>query len=534
MFTSKNGFSLKLLCALTLSTLVTGCAQFPRTLSEPSVISNTASSVKSAMEETAASELDIEAGFSREGLFMVRQSGDLGIVPARIVKNVTITESGVFDALRLIAKDAGLTLNIEGGINGSERFGSTSAFDVNGQLKDVLEELSESMGFFYSIRRNTLHIQQDQQFVIELPPALNEDNAGELTNTLQYLGAKDPYIDRMSRSLVFKTNRKSLVKIEAYLKKIRETRSLIVYDVNVFQVDLKDNSDTGIKWNSLGWTGTPISSVTGSGGTTGGGLAGAVGRAVTATNTLNGMGLVLSGTHFSIDSLITFLQTQGNVKAVARPRLAMISGTKGMLRVGQVTTFVSKVGSNSSSTVNQVTTETKDLRTGLELGLFGDFSDNTVYTRVGLSISEITRFEKVEALGTSFTLPQTADRELSTVIRARPGDMILLGGITIEKDSLSTNGGVAGTGKSKEVVRSELVLTLKARVINFLGKDTNTAAQDARLNNGPSKLLGVELKEGDDSLKLASPTTGELTGARKPLVVFNSGSFSELKKTNSN
>ncbi|MFD2274166.1 hypothetical protein ACFS07_32685 [Undibacterium arcticum] len=52
-----------------------------------------------------------------------------------------------------------------------------------------------------------------------MPPALSEDNASGLTNTLQYLGAKDTYIDRMNRSLVFKTNRKSLAKIEGYLQK---------------------------------------------------------------------------------------------------------------------------------------------------------------------------------------------------------------------------------------------------------------------------------------------------------------------------
>ncbi|MFD2274165.1 hypothetical protein ACFS07_32680 [Undibacterium arcticum] len=137
-----------------------------------------------------------------------------------------------------------------------------------------------------------------------------------------------------------------------------------------FQVDLKDNSDTGIQWNKLGWSGTPgalngVSNVSGAGnGATGTSntVADVIGNAITATKSSLGMGLVLSSARFSIDSLINFLQTQGSVKAISRPRLAVISGTKGTLRVGQVTTFISKVGTNFSTSVNQVTTETKDLK----------------------------------------------------------------------------------------------------------------------------------------------------------------------------
>lgn len=490
-----------LICAAAVALVaLSGCAQFPRAMTEPSIATSTAGSIDAAMAEKSNDTFDVDAGYVSDAVFMLRQSTDVGIIPDRQVKSITITESGVFDALRLIGKDAGLSLNVEGGINGSERYGSNSAFNIHGSLKNVLEELSETMGFFYSVRRNTLFIEQEQQFVIELPPALNEDNTADLTNTLQFLGAKDAYVDRISRSLVFKTNRKALPKIEAYMQKIRDTRSLIVYDVNIFQVDLKDNLDTGIQWNKLGWNGTPISSqanTIGVGSSAGGvgaeGAAAVVGKALTATKSLVGMGLVLSGTHFSIDSLISFLQTQGSVKAVSRPRLAIISGTKGMLRVGQVTTFVSKVGTNFSTSVNQVTTETRDLKTGMELGLFGDYSDNTVYTRVGLVISEITRLDRVEALGTSFTLPQIADRELNTIVRARPGDMILLGGITMERDSSSANGGIGGFGKSKEITRSELVLTLKARIVNFRGKERtlSDSGDIARPKSGPL-LVGVD------------------------------------------
>jgi MSHA biogenesis protein MshL len=464
------------LCALLA---LSGCASFPRPFASPKAAALAAPETRTVDDSGTSASADIDAGFGVDDLFMLRPLADSGALPNLRLNSLSVTESGVYDALRLVLKDTGIMLNIEGGSKGSERFGPVSAFQVKGSLTEVLDTLSETIGFFYSYRKNTLFIQQEQQFVVELPPALSEDNAAGLTNTLQFLGAHDPYIDRLNRSLVFRTNRPSLAKIETYLRKIRDTRSLIIYDVNIFQVDLKDNSDTGIQWNRLGWAGTPGVAATppGTGFTTGttttagtATTAAAIGNAATGTLSGLGLGLVLSSSRFSVDMLINFLQTQGNVKALSRPRLAVISGTKGSLRVGQSTTYVSKVGTNFSTSLNQVTTETRDLKTGLELALFGDVSDNTVYTRIGLSISEIVSLNRFTALGTDLTLPTTADREINTVIRARPGDMILLGGITINRDATDVRRGVTQNGTSDSVTRSELVLALKAKIVNFRGK----------------------------------------------------------------
>jgi MSHA biogenesis protein MshL len=467
--------------ALALLMGLNGCASFSRPLAHPKDAAINAPETRTIDDAGNDASLDIDAGFGSDDMFLLKPIIDSARLPNITLRGISVTESGVYDALRLVLKDTGIALNIEGGSKGSERFGPVSAFDVKGNLTEVLDNLSESIGFFYQYRKNTLFIQPEQQFVVELPPALSEDNAAGLTNTLQFLGAKDPYIDRLNHSLVFRTNRPSLAKIESYLQKIRETRSLIIYDVNIFQVDLKDNSDTGIQWNKLAWAGTPglaanpasaattVNPVV-AGGTTASTAAQNIGNAVSGGIAGLGLGLVLSSSRFSVDMLINFLQTQGNVKAISRPRLAVISGTKGSLRVGQSTTYVSKVGTNFSTSVNQVTTETRDLKTGLDLALFGDFSDNTVYTRIGLSISEIVSLNKFTALGTDLTLPTTADREINTVIRARPGDMILLGGITINRDASDIRRGLSQNGSSDTVTRSELVLALKSKVVYFRSK----------------------------------------------------------------
>lgn len=492
--------------ALLVAATLGGCsATFPRQSMEPATVTRNDPAVQTVVDGGNETTMDLDAGFNTEDVFMLRPAEEVGVVPDRQVKPIHVTESGVYDALTLIARDAGLSLNIEGGPKSSERFGAAAVFDLKGSLKDVLETLADSMGIFYSVRNNTLFLQQEQQFIVELPPALSEDNAAGLANTLQHLGAKEPYVDRLNRSLVFKTNRKALARIENYLQKVRENRALIVYSIDIFQVDLKDNSNIGISWNKLAYNrhGLPTAAPVQTGGasspamgTTAGAqtataaAATAVGTTVSATANALGMNLILSSSRLTIDSLIDFLQTQGNVKAISRPRLSVITGSKGALRVGQSTTYVSKIGTNFSTSLNQVTTETRDLRTGLELALYGDYSDNTVYTKLKMSLSEIVRFNKFTALGIDLVLPDAADREIENVIRSRPGDLVLLGGITTDRETRNDNRGISENSVTKEVVRSELVLALRSKVVFFKGKKQSAHAPAAVDAINPTRAAG--------------------------------------------
>lgn len=472
----------------------------------PTTVTRDDTTVQTVVDGGNETTMELDAGFNAEDVFMLRPMDEDGVVPDRQVKPIHVTESGVYDALTLIARDAGLSLNIEGGPKTSERFGAAAVFDLKGSLKEVLETLADSMGIFYSVRKNTLFLQQEQQYIVELPPALSEDNAAGLANTLQHLGAKDPYIDRLNRSLVFKTNRKSLSRIESYLQKVRDNRALIVYSIDIFQVELKDNSNIGISWNKLAYNRrglpptTPTQTPAASGASIGTGSAAqdttaaavttAIGTTVSATANALGMNLILSSSKLTIDSLIDFLQTQGNVKAISRPRLSIITGSKGALRVGQSTTYVSKIGTNFSTSLNQVTTETRDLRTGLELALYGDYSDNTVYTKLKMSLSEIVRFNKFTALGIDLVLPDAADREIENVIRSRPGDLVLLGGITTDRETRTDNRGISENGGTKEVVRSELVLALRSKVVFFKGKKQSAPAPAAVGSISPARAVG--------------------------------------------
>lgn len=408
--------------------------------------------------------------------FWVRPTVSHGQLPEVQVHGLSVTESGLFDVLQLILANTNMPLSFEGGPETASRYGVVTLNNLSGPFDQVMNKLGEIMGFFWSVSESgVLRIMPEQQFVVTMPPSLAEDSMAGVTNTLQYLGAQDVYLDRINRSLVFRANRKALKNIESYMARMRATRSLIVYDVDVLQVDLNDSSNMGIRWE-LFQSGQGLNA----------GLDAPIrGASSTATTlgqvarTSTGLESLIFGRNFSTDVLIDFLKTQGDVRTLSQPKLGLMNGTNGMIRVGQSTTFVSRVGSQIINGVSQSTADTQALRTGLEVSLTGEVNEATIYTRIGISITELLALRPFTALGVNLNLPEVADRELNTQVRCRPGDTILLGGITVARTQDDYSSGAAINSKSKVTKQTELVITIRPRLLTF-GRPEVTATQSAK------------------------------------------------------
>jgi MSHA biogenesis protein MshL len=272
--------------------------------------------------------------------FWVRPQLSEGELPNRIVENLSVTERGLFDVLQIIFANTNMPLSFEGGADAASRYGVVSLNNLSGSLSDVMNKLGEIMGFFWTVTDSgVLRIMPEQQFVVTMPPVLNEDSMAGITNTMQYLGARDVYLDRINRSLVFRANRRALADIQHYLERARATRSLIVYDMNVLQVDLNDTSNMGIRWE-LYKAGGGINAAPDSGLV---GAASTADRVTQISRTASGIETLIFGENFSTNFLIDFLKSQGDVKTLSQPKIGLMNGTNGNIRVGQSTTFVSRV-----------------------------------------------------------------------------------------------------------------------------------------------------------------------------------------------
>lgn len=461
-------------CVATLS----ACALAPREDARRDIPAELLAVKAVGADPSAAATLDVSTDMLGESPFwlypVVRKANQR--LPNKAIQNVHLTEVSLYDGMRLLLDGTGVALSFEGGQMQAARYQSVVINDLSGNLPDVVERLSKSFGFFYHLDDGVLYINQEEVFAVELPPILNDDSLAHLSNALQYLGAKDVYLDRANRALNFKTSRARLDYIKQYVNRIRETRSMIIYDLYVYQVDLTDGNQTGIEWNKFKLNASPGGNaldLSASGGQ------GAIG---TDAASAFGVGLTYNSSQFSLDVLMKFLKTQGTVKTVSQPRIAIMSGSRGKLRMGQSTRYVSKVGTNTGTALNQTTVETSDLQTGLDMSVYGDLHDGTVYTKLSLALTNLIQFNRFTALGTDLTLPQTADREYRSNVRALPGDTILLGGLIEERDSLNISGmplaerAVALGNKRHELSKSELVLVLKAKVVSFSKKTLAKAA----------------------------------------------------------
>ncbi|MES2261602.1 MAG: hypothetical protein V4724_24045 [Pseudomonadota bacterium] len=462
--------SIRLCIAFLCVLILGGCGLAPRNIDQRDV-SDELTSLKTAIggDQNGAAVLNVNAELVGESPFwlypITRESKQR--LPDKPVSNLHMSEISLYDGLRLLLDQTGIALSFEGGQLQGSRYQTVMINDLSGNLPDVVEKLSKAFGFFYRLEDNVLYVTLEEFYAVELPPILNDDSLAYLTNALQYLGAKDVYLDRANRALNFKSSRTRLDHIQQYVNRIRDTRSMLIYDLYVYQVDLTDGNQTGIEWNkfklNMHQSGPPLDlSVNGGQGITGSDVANAF-----------GVGLVYNSSRFSLDVLMKFLKTQGTVKTVSQPRIAIMSGSRGKLRMGQSTRYVSKVGTNTGTALSQTTVETSDLQTGLDMSVYGDLHDGTVYTKLSLALTNLIQFNRFTALGTDLTLPQTADREYRSTVRALPGDTILLGGLIEERDTLNISGlpvsekAVALGNRSQEKSKSELVLVLKTKVVSF-------------------------------------------------------------------
>jgi hypothetical protein len=474
-------------------TFVAGCQPWSRVTRDAN-LPGSVERLRTTTDILDVAEVELPVESTTDVEFLLRGMEDSEPLPDIRLRNVSVTESGLLDAMNLIAASANLSLSIEGGARGLERYGAAAVFRVSGTLTEVMQQLSEGMGFFYSVRNRMLVISPEQQFMLQTPPALTEDNLAGFANNLQMLGARDTYLDRLNSTVTFRANRTSLRTIETYVRQLRAARSMLIYEVHVYQVDLTDDTKSGINWNRFGWTeDSVIRDATGggsSGGNTGGSQSpptgdvfspfGAANRAATLVREGDfGIGAVFSGPNFNAQILLNFLRSQGTVRVVSQPRIGMMSGSRGSLQVTGNNTYVAKVGTNIGNNLNQVTVETETLRTGFELTLFGVEREGVIFTDINLSISELLRFTAFTALGTELQLPQTSSRDVTTNVAARPGDVILLAGISVARDNSDITNAVGGNSKETQTQRGELVIAMRPKVVRFVKRPIGAAAAGA-------------------------------------------------------
>ena len=180
---------------------------------------------------------------------------------------------------------------------------------------------------------------------------------------------------------------------------------------------------------------------------------------------------------------IELLKTQGNVQVLSSPRVATMNNQKAIIKVGSDEFFVTDISTNNISTTTTTTLqpdiELTPFFSGIALDVTPQISqEGDVTLHVHPSISEVVDQQTTVTLGNltqELPLALSTVRESDSIVRARSGQVIVIGGLmqeTINDQDAKTPllGDLPGVGKlfthqKNASVKSELVILLKPIVV---------------------------------------------------------------------
>ncbi|MBL4940386.1 MAG: pilus (MSHA type) biogenesis protein MshL [Colwellia sp.] len=259
----------------------------------------------------------------------------------------------------------------------------------------------------------------------------------------------------------------------------------VIIEAKIMEVTLNDDYQQGVHWNEvLGSLGDADFSFSTSGNISGNPISSNIGGATSIS---------FSGPDFS--GVIDLLQTQGNVQVLSSPRITVTNNQKAVIKVGEDEYFVTDVSSTVTTGTATTTTPEVELTpffSGIALDVTPQIAqDGSVILHVHPSVTLTAEQNKtIQIGGDELILPlaQSRVRESDTIIRARSGEIVVIGGLietySIDQESKTPLlGDIPLLGNlfksvSKTTQKRELVILLKPTVI---GQDTwKNQLQDAR------------------------------------------------------
>jgi MSHA type pilus biogenesis protein MshL len=354
--------------------------------------------------------------------------------------------------------------NISGaGMSGSVRSGGT----VDSKALDFWGSLETSL--------NSIMDKKDTPAALK---AKEDDTKATTVRSTETKVQQGIVINRLTGTIMVTSSRKNLEKIQQYLDIVRQVLSRqVMIEARIIEVMLSDDMSYGIDWSFL-------SNFNGGMLTSGfGGLAGSTLKS--ASTAASGAGNFQVGvSKGNFQGLLTALKTQGDIKTLSNPKINVMNGHPSILTVGTNTSFISKVTTTTTSTAagNSISfsPEMTSVLSGMIIGIVPFISEKgDISLNITPITSDLTNLTD-KTFGTAgnqvtITIPTVALREMTTTVKMRDGQIVIIGGLISSNDSTNKEKvpiigdlpyiGTFFTRMSKKKSRSELVLLLSPHIV---------------------------------------------------------------------
>ncbi len=413
---------------------------------------------KEAINEKSDSVIYLPLG---SDVLVPKTSTGVGL-PTEEVGPFELRSETVAGALQLILADYEVSMAFES----DEAFKRTiTVANLRGPLDRVVKRVCSLADLYCSYDDGLLVVKDTQTFTVTVPPVGGDvDILQSLATGVKAITGTDPITESSTRTIIYEATNRNAELVDRYFQRVRASTALIVFEVYIWEVSLNSGNSTGVDWQGIDSFGKYNAGIDISGG-------------AGANYTPISIGLPTMGdVSFGSNDVFEFISTFGAVKTISQPQITVLSGAQASLRAADTVNYVSSLTRSTDNGETTVSTETDSVDTGFTLTIASSWDNSTVYGTIKISLEEFRGFKNFDADGTTLQLPETTEREVSTQVRIRPGDSLLIAGLVRENDEYNTDGvgfdsPLLPTSRTAETSNTELVFLLKPRVIVYTSED---------------------------------------------------------------
>jgi MSHA biogenesis protein MshL len=305
---------------------------------------------------------------------------------------------------------------------------------------------------------------------------------GTLVSIIGKSEGRSVVVDPQSGLVIVRAMPGELRDVGEYLSSAQKNlQRQVILEAKIIEVRLNDSFQSGIDWAALSRS-SSRDLLVGQAGLVDGNpsLTNSVTPALTSLGTAGIANLfTVGGANDNFAALMRLLATQGEVQVLSSPRVSTVNNQKAVIKVGADEFFVTGVSSSTTSGGTSTTTSPNITLTPFFSGIALDVTpqisaDNQVILHIHPSVSEVTdQVKNITVAGQPQQLPLALSsvRESDSVVKARSGQVIVIGGL-MQNKSANDDGGVPGLSsipllggmfkqQAKQNTRSELVILLK-------------------------------------------------------------------------
>ncbi|MBF0621199.1 MAG: pilus (MSHA type) biogenesis protein MshL [Magnetococcales bacterium] len=363
---------------------------------------------------------------------------------------------------------------------------------ANAKGGDVAAQLSSALSGAGVINQSEQQAPAKTRTVSMQQNSVSQQSTQKVLNSDSMVEERGVSVSPQSGLVMIRAFPSEIRRITHYLDDLQESlRRQVVLEAKILEVTLSDGFQSGINWASLGRSsknGRALQAgMTGSGefidldnpsalnltsgyfATNNSGL-----PAIPFTGFGGAFSAALSFKDFN--AFIELLQSQGDVQVLSSPRISTLNNQKALIKVGNDDFYVTGIDVETDDNGNeQVNTTFTPFFSGVALDVVAQIDgDDTLTLHIHPAVTEVTEKRKV-VRGEEYDLASSTTRESDSVVSARSGEIVVIGGLMKTEQQNASNGvpvlselplfGSLFSQVDKTVSKSELVILMRPTVI---------------------------------------------------------------------